>query len=482
MALSHHTSPLISEGSRVDSQTRRRLDSWAALCIGVYVLLGLALALRVHLALAPDEPAHWEYIEHVATLHSLPLFAGAAPPDPGYEFHQPPLYYILCAPLWAALGAGAQNYSARLVTLLCGALTVWLVLLSARALFGEDERSERLSRRAGMLCALWPLHLAVGASSNNDALGGLCCAALFYRLALLSKRAPAVRDGVWIGVLCGLGVLSKSTTLAVSAAAMLGVWHLSRRAFASSSAATAPAKSSKGAPQVLAAVASSAVAEPGRVLGSGIVASLVVCGWLLVRNTMLYGDALALGVFSKAANAIGPGLAVFTQFLGFSVLGYVRNLLIVLFATCWGFFGGPNSALKGFRLSSHGASWPEGWSGLAALILVAASTWVLIRVLVLASRVLKRLRSGSGSARDWVWVWWGVGVGLVVLAWAQFALAHFAGAQARYLHGALLPLCVLSSRAWEDLPRPIRPLLSWVLAGVMLGLTLANMLLWRTLV
>lgn len=479
MALLDSTAP---SGTR----PQRRLDGWGVLCIGVYIVLGLALALRVPLMLAPDEAAHFEYIEHIATLRSLPFFNGASPPEPGYEFHQPPLYYLISAPLWASLGAGVQNYSARLVPLLCGALTVWLVLASTRSLFkpqvgsadfeAEQERGERLARRAGMLAALWPLHIAVGSSANNDALAGLCCAALFWRLALLSNRAPGVRDGIWIGVLAGLGLLSKTTTLAVSVAAVLGLWQLSRRATAQATAAGQAQAS--GRQQVLVEPV-----EPGRILGASVLCALGVCGWNLVRNTRLYGDALALGVFKSAAS-VAPGLSEFAG-AGFGLL-YFRNLAAVLFSTSWGLYGGPESARKTMHLfaemSGRQPTWPGGWLALASIFLLGASTYVAARGLVHGSRVPARLRGGSGSARDWVSAWWSVGAGLVVLAWVQFALAHFAGAQARYLHAALLPACVLASRAWDDLPRPARAPLSWALGLVMLALTLANVFEWRTLV
>lgn len=497
-----------------DAEPIRR-DGWTALCVGVYLLLGLALIARVPLARAPDEAAHWEYIEHIATLRSLPIFSGAAPPSPGYEFHQPPLYYLLSAPLWALLGAGAQNYSARLIPLLCGALVVWLIVAAARALFGHGERGLAIARRAGMLGALWPLHLAVGSSSNNDALGGLCCAALFWRLALLAKQAPSVRDGLWIGALCGLGLLSKTTSLTVAVAAMLALWHLARRAFAAADVDAEPAvpapsrtaapEGKASAPEGKASAPSrrsarddrqvleeprAAAAEPGRVLGVGVGVALLVCGWMLARNTMLYGDALALGAFKKAADAIGPGLAEFAAprpvGLGLSAPGYGRNLLAILFATCWGFYGGPNSAIGALRIFSSRPAWPDGWLLGAALLLLAASTWVGVRGVALGSRVAGRLRAGrlrgGGSGRDWVLLWWGVAMLLVALAWLQFATAHFAGAQARYLHAALLPSCVLASRAWDDLPRPLRGPLGWALALVLLALTLANVFVWRTLV
>lgn len=482
----------ISAAAPLDSPAapRRRLDTWAALCLSVYVLLGLALIARVPLSMAPDEAQHWEYIQHIATTRSLPIFAGAQPPAPGYEFHQPPLYYLLAAPAWAALPAGVQQYSARLAALICGALTVWLVLAGARAMFGEGA----VARRAGMLAALWPMHIAIGSSSNNDALAGLCCAALFWRLALLSRRAPDVRDGIWIGALAGLGLLSKSTTLTVSIAAVLALWHLSRRAAASepletSSIEREPTSVSTGrapgTPQVLEAPVVG-VAEPGRVLGACVGVALAVCGWMLVRNTMLYGDALVLGAFRQAAEAIAPGLAEFSAprrvgGLGLSVPGYGGRLLAILFSTCWGFYGGPNAAISALRLFSPSPVWPQGWLLGAALVLLAASTYVAAWGLGFVWRVVGRMRSGSGSARDCVLLWCAVAVLLVALAWLQFALAHFAGAQARYLHAALLPVCLLAARAWDGLPRPARAPLSWVLALVMLALTLANVLEWRTL-
>lgn len=461
---------------------RRRFDGWGVLCVGVYVLLGLALIARVPLSLAPDESAHWEYIQHIATTRSLPVFSGAAPPNPGYEFHQPPLYYLLAAPAWALLSAGAQQYSARLVSLMCGALTVWLVLASARAMLGEGT----VARRAGILAALWPMHIAIGSSSNNDALAGLCCAALFWRLALLSKRAPEVRDGVWIGALCGLGLLSKSTTLTVSVAAVLGLWHLSRRAFSSVQSeqvqVLAGAAKTKSVPQVL--VEAPRLAEPGRVLGAAFGAALVVCGWMLVRNTMLYGDALAFGVFKAASDAATMGPAEFERFVGphITLSVYVRNAVVILLGTQWGLFGGPSGIITTTRMFAPAPFWLSGWPLLAALFLLAASTWALGRGSMLAVRVGARLRSRAGSSRDVVWLWWSVAVALAGLAYVQFALSNFSGAQGRYLAPALLPFCVLAARAWDDLPRAVRAPLSWAVALILLALTLANALLWRTLV
>ena len=69
--------------------------------VALYAALTLLLIARVPLGTAnvPDEWAHFEYVEHLATRGTLPVFRPQGAPHPGYEFHQPPLYYALCAPL-----------------------------------------------------------------------------------------------------------------------------------------------------------------------------------------------------------------------------------------------------------------------------------------------------------------------------------------------------------------------------------------------
>jgi hypothetical protein len=473
-----------SSAAQVLAPAPRRFSWWAVACVALYALLALALVARVPLAQAPDEAAHWQYIEHIAARRALPVFEGAIPPAPGYEFHQPPLYYLLAAPAWAATDAGVQNYTARLVSLVCGAGAVWLVFAGASALFQAAPNGARIARRAGLLAAVWPVHVATGASSNNDALAALICAALFWRLALLSGRAPSLRDGAWIGALGGLGLLSKSTTLSVFVVVMAALWHLSRRAHASTqvlASSPAPQRNKKRAgEQVLAPtpVPAASAPDPGRVLGAALGTLLGVSGWMMARNTLMYGDPLAFRAFRDAAQGVGMGLAVWTSDLPGYPNGpasiYFRALALVHFATSWGFYGGVESARKIMKVFSVAPAWPSGWLLAATLVLLSASAWVLGRGFVLSLGVVRRLRAGGAEQRDWVWLWWGLAALAPVAAWGQFALGHFAGAQARYLLPALAPACVLAARAWEDLPPGARRTLSVLVFATFVALTLAN--------
>src|SRR5512144_3415764 len=85
------------------------------IALGVVLRLWLPLALplgdvvRNRLQGLNDEPAHFRYVEYVATRHALPVQTHRFE-EPGafgradFEYHQPPLYYLLCAPLDSLAG------------------------------------------------------------------------------------------------------------------------------------------------------------------------------------------------------------------------------------------------------------------------------------------------------------------------------------------------------------------------------------------
>ena len=417
------------------------------LCLLTFLALGAALIARVPMGASPDEAAHWQYIEFIASNRTLPVFDGKTmfPPNPGYEFHQPPLYYALAAPGWAILPAGVQNYWARLVSLLCGAATLIFIWKAARLLFSDDREIAIL---ATALAALWPLHLAVSAGSNNDALAGLWSAALFWCGARVLLRGATLRDAALIGVLIGLGALTKNTVLVVGFVALAALFL-----------AQPAAKSPSRAVQLLVALATMTV---------------VAGGWW-ARNTLVYGDPLALAAFSGAASEVSPGLAQFAQAGVLSPFQYLRDMLWQIFLTAWGFFGGSSSAAQATGSFNPRGIWlRELW--LAPLLLAFA----LAPLAALFG--LRRLDDLTPPQKS-VLRFFNIGWIFVGLAWLQFALAHTAGGQARYLHAALLPMCVLLAIGWRNFwpPRAL-PIASWIAAALLLTMTLLNLLLWKTLV
>ena len=414
---------------------------WTALLL--YFCLTAALIAVVPFNGAPDEAAHAQYIEGIAATHALPVFQGQAPPNPGYEFHQPPLFYLLAAPLWSLTGAGVQLYAARALSLVFGLLSIWVVWKTALLVFGSQSRAPAF---CVLGAALSPLHQGVGASINNDALAGLWAACLFYLVAQAWLIGAPRRIVVLVGVVAGLGALTKLTALP------LGVWALVCVGLALSKQGKRP------------------LTELVPALGI----ALLLSAPMLIRNQNLYGDPFAYGLFSRAAAGVSPGLALFSQVIG--VGGYARGMALQMVGTAFGFWGGSSSFAKVVgTFSPSGPRFPSPLWSLPFLMVVALplfGLWSARRTLADATQVANR------SA---LWKCWAVGALLVALLWLSFAIAHVAGGQARYLHAALLPLTLLLGGALSATKRA-GTLAALLLALVMIGMTLANIFVWKTLV
>lgn len=424
---------------------------WA--CLAAYGVLTALVIFSVPIGAAPDEGAHLEYAQYLFDKNSLPVFQAQGANFPGYEFHQPPLYYSVCAVVWKALPPGSRPFAARLVSLLCGALTLVFLWHSIRLLFPDNEV---LAPLATSFCALWPLHIGVGASAGNDALAGLLCAGMFWAIArlaaLIKKGEYSARDVALAGLFFGLGMLTKSSCLAVGIASLGAVWHLSRES----------------------AITRAALRDVAIVVG----VALLVCGAWLLRNTMLYGDPLAAQIFDIAFKNSSPSPSNLMAATGVSFGEYLRAFFLILFATCWGFFGGPNTAIKILNPFGSGVA-PVAFTALPLMLLCLLMT-------VLAGWGLFRKHDATISAarpQQIALLWWGAGFVLVVLALARFNLSHFQ-AQARYLHPALLPMALAFTLGWQRVLAERRRLVFFagVFGVVLIVITLWNVFGWRTLV
>ncbi|HEX9996778.1 MAG TPA: glycosyltransferase family 39 protein [Abditibacterium sp.] len=415
-----------------------------------YFALTAALIARIPLGASPDEAAHWQYVDYLVQNGKLPVFKGQIPPAPGYEFHQPPLYYALCAPLWKMAGAGVQNYLCRAVSLVCGLLTIWVIWNAARLVFPSNWRIAGL---AAGLSALWPLHQGIGAGSNNDGLGGLLCALMFFLVARLWRYGCVWRDVLLLGLVSGLGILTKNTTLSVAAASFGALFFAAR------------GSENQNTPRPILAV------------GAAILLMFLVGGPLLARNHVIYGDALAQGVFKATFRQSSPGPQEFAQ-IGIDSLDYFSKFVTVAFCTTWGFFGGPNAVITATKLFSPRPILPQIW---------LVPFMALFFALPFAAIVGWRKRDENDeedSTQKAILASFGVGILLVALAWAQFGAQYFAGAQARYGHGALLPICILLAAGWARLWGNGRALgvASTVVGASLVFLTLLNVFVWKTLV
>ena len=254
-----------------------------------------------------------------------------------------------------------------------------------------------------------------------------------------------------LGLFVGLGALTKNTVLVVATVA-----------FAALVAAHPEEKSPSRIVNLLVALA---------------VAALVAGPWW-ARNTILYGDPLAMTVFSQAATAGTPGLAQISADW-FTAFVYWRALIWLIFMTAWGFFGGVNSAL-----SATGAFNFDGPGVREIWLLPLVAVFALAPLASLLGWRKARITFDLTPEQKSVLWFWFFGFVLVVLAWLQFAYAHRSGGQARYLHPALLPMCVLGAAGWRALWGEGRALkvASWAFGALLILMTLLNIFVWKTLV
>jgi 4-amino-4-deoxy-L-arabinose transferase-like glycosyltransferase len=184
--------------------------------------------MRVPAYNAPDEPAHANYARYVGQQRALPVLSpgdwDAAllerlkserfPPGSDvtairYESHQPPLYYLLLAPL-AATMAGAdeatQVVALRLASVAIGLLALAALYLAARALLGCDRAGALL---ALALAAFVPQHVATLASVSNDGLTELWLSLLLWLGVMALRDGLDGRRSALLGLVAGLAMLTK---------------------------------------------------------------------------------------------------------------------------------------------------------------------------------------------------------------------------------------------------------------------------------
>ncbi len=219
--------------------------------MGLFAAVAGAYSQITPLGQAPDEAAHAAYLGLIA--HSLQL------PGPGTpERQQPPLYYLLGAGVLKLTG-GNQD-AVRDLSVALGALTVLVAVLAARELWPRQPGWWLL---AGLLVAALPEFQFISGSITDDAIADLSAALLTYLLVRVLRGPMTPRLQLLVGVGIGAGILSKETdyilVAMVALAALLRWWP-----------------------------------QGGRWLTTARVAvpALLVSGWWVVRNMVVFGRPL----------------------------------------------------------------------------------------------------------------------------------------------------------------------------------------------
>ena len=220
-----------------------------------YGLLAVLYATQTPPWQIPDEPAHYNYVRQVAESGCCPTLTTADWDDAyrqqlvnngfdpqylgqldtvQYEDHQPPLYYLLAAPIFSL--SGGSLIALRLFSALLGAGVILGVYGIARA---ASAGSAPLALGAAAFAAFVPQHVAIMAGAGNDALAELIVAigtllALWYLTPEVTRR---FRPGpLVLGLVMGLGFLTKVSTFllgpVIALAILLRWWREADRRWA----------------------------------------------------------------------------------------------------------------------------------------------------------------------------------------------------------------------------------------------------------
>jgi 4-amino-4-deoxy-L-arabinose transferase-like glycosyltransferase len=216
-----------------------------ALIVLGFLFVGVLYVVKTPDWQVPDEPAHYNYIRQLAEERRLPVLESGDydqdylgrltnerfPPELSlaaveYEDWQPPLYYLLAAPIYLLFNGALLPL--RLLSLLLGAVVVLLAYAIAAAVFPDRPL---IALGTAAFVAFLPQHVAMMAGVNNDSLTEPLIAVALLMILLWSRGDRRANAGqswlLGLGVVLGLGLVTKATFLPIAltvALAILIVW------------------------------------------------------------------------------------------------------------------------------------------------------------------------------------------------------------------------------------------------------------------
>jgi hypothetical protein len=171
-----------------------------------------------------DEPAHFNYVRYVAEHRAVPVLEHfVLEPDAfvrnEFEYHQAPLYYLLCAPFPLLFGEKGAIAACRLLSVLFGLTCLWVIALILR----DCGFPARVRQAAVLFVGLLPSHLYFSVLTSNDALSWLFALLLTRTLlrygTLAESHAAVAKTAAMTAVYLAAGALTKSSLLIMFPAA-----------------------------------------------------------------------------------------------------------------------------------------------------------------------------------------------------------------------------------------------------------------------
>ncbi|MCE5258572.1 MAG: DUF2142 domain-containing protein [Chloroflexi bacterium] len=396
-----------------------------------YLVLGTLYAVKTPIWQVPDEPAHYNYVRYIVENRSLPelvqgdfpaewlsvlkmfKFEGMSIDRVKYESHQPPLYYLLAAPVyWLAAALGLQvPLVLRLFSLVIGAFALWFSYRLVRSIF-PDEPLLALGT-AGFMATL-PMHLTMAMGINNDVLVELILALVVGQVVQKKFSEWTWKRALLLGILLGLALLTKlQAYVAVVIILAALVWD-------AVTAGKTPGERSSGKLIGLACI----------IFG---VALIIVLPWL-VRNARVYGITDILAQKRQAEVASGQ-LTTSAYIKQIGLKAYALAFAKTTFTSFWGQFGWMGVVLH--PRFYYAAGLLSGLAGVGFILL-------LVRQIKKHTPVDTLTRRGL-----FILLVWGIAT-LLGYLWYNTQFVQFQG---RYLFPAIVPLGLAFTLGFRELFR-----------------------------
>ncbi len=416
---------------------------WALpLLLATYLVVATLYAVSTPAWQAPDEPAHYNYVRFLAEQHRFPVLklgdypaayledikAARFPPEMSiapirYEFHQPPLYYILAVPIYRLFGG--ELLPLRLLSVVLGGMLLIVVHGIVQVLAPDRPW---LALGATAFVGFLPMHLTFMSSVNNDPLAELLLAtvlllAVRYLAASGSQshepsprflRSTQDRLLVLLGITTGLGFVTKTSVYIAVPLVLLAI--VARNLWLGTAQ---PAATRTGKSLIVYLLPAVALGLP----------------WWL-RNLIVYGtgnlDVLGLGRHDQVV----VGQLRSAEFAAQHGLGrLVSDFFLTSFRSFWGQFGWMGVVLDQ-RLY-------QALAIVSVLAILGFLAW------------LGRVWQQRGQHPRWQWAAGGLLALSASLTLASYVWYNtgFLQHQGRYLFPALAPIGLAVALGWREVLR-----------------------------
>jgi len=396
------------------------------ICVILWVILFLNNAVKISLDMGFDAKPHLSYVQYLVDHRSIPLA------NEGWEFFQPPLFYLVSAIVMSLnrlfLTPSQALYSLKLIPFLCGLGQICLAYFAARIVFPNSKTRQSLSVA---IAALIPMNIYVSSYFSNESFSALLMGlAILLTIIILNSNRTFLKLYCILGMVIGLAFLTKVTILTILPVIFLVLLYK------------------------LLSEEKHPITKIGLNLGMMFLLIAVIAGWFYVRNWMHFGKVFVTAWDYSLLSPWwqDPGFHTckfFCQFGKVFTVPYFAgtySFFDSLYSTFWG-----DSFLGSRIVYIYRPPWNYEYMSAVYLLAIPAVLAIIIGIVCAIGNIIR-------TTSDKIW--------LLILG-SFFAVAHsivylnlrfpyYCHAKAFYGLGAILPISLVFASGFDYIDRLLK--------------------------